>query len=101
MLSKAAWLSGKIQFQTGSIMGLFRLLAFALIVWVVWRMIKNYQAKVAKNAAASEKVKIPVREKMVKCEYCSIHLPQDEAIAGGEHWFCKPEHKQLFIKRDT
>lgn len=64
-------------------------------------MIKNYQAKVARKNAESEKVKIPVREKMVKCEYCSIHLPQNEAIAGGEHWFCKPEHKQLFTTKDT
>lgn len=82
-------------------MGLFRLLTIALIALVVWHMIKNYKAKVARNAAKSDKVKIPVREKMVKCEYCSIHLPQDEAIAEGEHWFCKPEHKRLFKSQDA
>ncbi len=85
-------------------MGLFRLLTFILVVIVAWSMIKNYRALVAKSENNSEKAQIPVREKMVKCEFCSIHIPKEEAIAGsdsdGEYWFCTPDHKASFNQRD-
>tara|TARA_R100001163_G_C5037988_1_gene176790 strand:- start:964 stop:1203 length:240 start_codon:yes stop_codon:yes gene_type:complete len=79
-------------------MGLFRLLTFILVVLVAWRMIKNYQAKVK---ADRPQKKIPVREKIVKCEYCTTHIPEDEAIADGEIWFCKQEHKELFYQNNS
>lgn len=32
---------------------------------------------------------------MVQCAYCSIHLPEDEAIThNGQHW-CSKEHQLL------
>lgn len=90
-------------------MGLFRLLTFILVVIVAWRMIKNYQTKVAKRESNSEKAKISVREKMVKCEMCDIHLPKEDAIAGDNSgddgdsgiWFCTPEHKKSFKRQDS
>ncbi len=90
-------------------MGLFRLLTFILVAIVAWRMIKNYQSTVAKRDSNSEKAKISVREKMVKCEMCDIHLPKEDAIAGdnsdnvsdSELWFCTPEHKESFKRQDS
>lgn len=88
-------------------MGLFRLLTFILVVIVVWRMIKNYRAAVAKRDNHTENQKISVREKMVKCEVCDIHLPKEDAIAGGAsdsddgNWFCSPEHKESFKRQGS
>jgi uncharacterized protein len=87
-------------------MGLFRLLTFILVVIVAWRMIKNYRAAVAKRDNNSENPKISVREKMVKCEICDIHLPKEDAIAGDsnsddECWFCSPEHKESFKRQGS
>ncbi|MDG2089572.1 MAG: PP0621 family protein [Gammaproteobacteria bacterium] len=86
-------------------MGLFRLLTFILVAFIAWRMIKNYQTKVSTRENESEKVKIPVREKMVKCEICDIHLPKEEAIsfkdADAEYWFCTPEHKETFNQQGS
>jgi hypothetical protein len=91
-------------------MGLFRLLTFILVVIVAWRMIKNYRAAVAKRDSNIEKAKISVREKMVKCEMCDIHLPKEDAVAGGnsgsdngdhEYWFCSPEHKETFNRQGS
>ena len=68
-------------------------------------MIKNYQAKVSKRKKNSEKTKISIRERMVKCEICEIHLPKEEAIefkdADAEYWFCTPEHKNTFNQQDS
>ncbi|MBN4075372.1 MAG: hypothetical protein COA71_03505 [SAR86 cluster bacterium] len=84
-------------------MGLFRLLTFILVAWIVWRMIKNYQVKLGRRTTKAEKEKIPVRQKIVKCEFCSIHIPQEEAIAGNDsnYWFCTPEHKSSFNQQDS
>lgn len=90
-------------------MGLFRLLTFILVVIVAWRMIKNYRAAVAKRDNNSENPKISVREKMVKCEVCNIHLPKEDAIAGDAsdsnsddgNWFCSPEHKESFKRQGS
>ena len=86
-------------------MGLFRILTFILVVIVAWRMLKNYQKTLAKRKKKSEQSKIPVREKIIKCEWCDIHIPQDEAINfkdnDKEYWFCSSEHKNLFIQQDS
>ncbi|MGA1742211.1 MAG: PP0621 family protein [Pseudohongiellaceae bacterium] len=86
-------------------MGLFRLLTFILVVIVAWRMIKNYQKTVVKRDKKSEQSKIPVREKMVKCELCDVHLPQEDAIGlkdnGQEYWFCSSAHRNSFKQQDS
>lgn len=86
-------------------MGLFRLLTFILVVLVAWRMIKNYQKTLAKKQKKSAQSKIPVREKMVKCELCDIHLPQEDALSikenDREYWFCSQEHKNSFKQQDS
>lgn len=35
---------------------------------------------------------------MVQCEYCGIHLPENEAISQGNHYWCSKEHLQLGYK---
>lgn len=86
-------------------MGLFRLLTFILVVMVAWRMIKIYQAKTLKREQNSDKAKISVREKMVKCELCDVHLPSEEAIivknGDTDYYFCTPEHKDSFNQQNS
>ena len=86
-------------------MGLFRLLTFILVIFVAWRMIRNYQAKISRSESNSAKDKILVREKMVKCEMCDVHLPADEAITvkngDTKYCFCTPEHKDSFNQQNS
>ncbi len=74
-------------------MGLFRLITFVLIVLVAWRMIKNYQAKLKADAP---KPKITSRERIVKCEYCATHIPEEDAITEGSLYFCCQDHKERY-----
>lgn len=32
---------------------------------------------------------------MVQCEYCHIHLPENEAISHDNHYWCSKEHQLL------
>lgn len=68
-------------------------------------MIKNYQVKTSSREQNSEKAKISVREKMVKCEICDVHIPSEEAIivkdGDTEYCFCTPEHKDSFNQQNS
>ena len=76
-------------------MGAIRLIIFALVIWLAWRMLKNYQLK--RKQASNAKRKILEKEKVVMCQLCSIHLPESEAFSHQENWFCSQKHKQKFL----
>jgi uncharacterized protein len=50
------------------------------------------------QAGRSSSEKRPPEKKpltdMVKCDYCGVHLPVNEAIKDGEHFYCSAEHKE-------
>jgi uncharacterized protein len=67
---------------------LLALLAVALLI-----VRKVLQA----NRSSSDKSppqKKPLTD-MVRCDYCGVHLPVNEAIKAGEHFYCSAEHKEL------
>ena len=76
-------------------MGLIRLLVFVLAAWVAWKMFQNYKTKQAR--LRHEREKALSRERMVKCEYCQVHLPESSAVAHEEYWFCSSQHKARFL----
>lgn len=36
-------------------------------------------------------------EKMVRCEVCGVHLPQDESVAAHGRYFCSDAHRNQRI----
>ena len=76
-------------------MGLIRLLIFVLAAWLAWKMFQNYRVKQARQR--QERQKALRRELMVKCAYCQVHLPESDAVAHDELWFCNPQHKSRFL----
>lgn len=78
-------------------MALIRLISFALIAWLLWRMFKNYQNQ---KANTTRKTKILEQKKMVKCQFCSLHIPKQEAISYNDSWFCNMAHQNQYLKED-
>ncbi len=37
--------------------------------------------------------------KMVKCDYCDVYLPIEEAISKGQHYYCSTAHLQHHDKQ--
>jgi uncharacterized protein len=77
-------------------MGLIRLLTFLLILWVLWFMYRNYQTR-QQRKNQSRRI---AAGRIVKCRHCEVHLPQQQALAHGNDWFCSPAHKQAFLGDD-
>lgn len=74
-------------------MGLIRLLFLLLIIWIIWFMYKNYQLK---QEQRGQQRKLDAG-RIVKCRYCDVHLPQQQALSHAEDWFCTPAHKQAWL----
>lgn len=79
-------------------MALIRLIIFALVVWLVWRMFQNYQVKQEQRRQQAAGERRLDQGRMVRCEYCSVHLPQSAAVCHDEHWFCNHQHKARFLE---
>lgn len=74
-------------------MGLFRLLTYIVIIWLIWSIIKR--------TFSTEKPQPRQRQisrKMVRCSYCQVHLPEQDAIRQDDDWFCSQAHRQAFLK---
>jgi uncharacterized protein len=73
-------------------MGLVRLIIFIAIGWLLFRLIKNWQRRLAdKNKPTGEKI-----DTMVKCATCGVHLPRQNAIKDEQLFFCCEEHKNTY-----
>ena len=67
------------------------LLAIGLLLYIIidrlWQQ--------AKNAPPPPKK----MEKMVRCEHCGLHVPEQEAIQYHQQYFCSVEHLEERQKR--
>ncbi|WP_028299650.1 PP0621 family protein [Oceanospirillum beijerinckii] len=76
---------------------IFRLIIFAALVWVGIRLLKAYNRKKLEYQQKHVKDKKEQSEQMVQCRFCSLHLPQKDAVKHEQLWFCCHEHKQHFL----
>ncbi len=74
---------------------LIRVIVLVAIVWLVYRMIKQWRAQthsIKKNPA--DKI-----ETIVKCSQCGVHIPENEAVIHDSHTFCSTAHKDEYISK--
>ncbi len=68
--------------------GLLRIAIIVFVAFLAYRLVKSWLAKLDKPSTNS-KEKI---DTMVRCEYCEVHVPQNEAINKDGRWYCSDEH---------
>ena len=66
-----------------------RLLTLILVIVAVWWLAKGFRRKDAARHAPEA-----APEQMVNCDYCGLYLPQGEAIAEANKYFCCAEHRR-------
>lgn len=71
-------------------MNLIRLLVIVAIVWLAFVLFKRWLA--GKNQPRSGPASRS-QERMVKCAYCGVHVPESQALRSGDQTFCSPEHR--------
>lgn len=80
-------------------MTLIRILAIAVLVWLLLRMIKKQIDQYKANKVASQgKEQIGT---MVRCQHCGLHIPKHEAIESANQYYCSQEHRKLEQDKDA
>jgi len=62
------------------------LIAIGLLLYVILNNLFR------KNRVAPSKM---IKDTMVRCEHCDLHLLEDEAIQYGEAYYCSQAHRDL------
>ena len=68
-------------------MNLIRILVIALIVYLLIQIAKRWLA----NNQSVEKNSMPSK-RMVRCEICQLHVPENEALENEGKYYCCQEH---------
>ena len=68
-------------------MTLLRLLALAVVLWVVVSFVQRLLRK-----RPAENRTTPPSADMVRCAHCGLHLPQAEAVTRDGVYFCSKQH---------
>ena len=71
-------------------MNLIRLIILALVIWLIYRMVRRMLAKPAATKSAPPRVGTD----MVRCAHCGIHIPENEALYRDGQPYCSEEHRQ-------
>ena len=67
-------------------MNLIRLIVSALIIYLLLRIVKNW------NANKKSTTSTPGETKMVRCKVCQLHIPENEALQNAGDYYCSQEH---------
>ena len=67
-------------------MGIFKLIVIIVVVWLGFSLFK----KLRKPASSLDQQ--PSSNKMLACNVCKIHIPENEAIIQNGKAYCSKEH---------
>ena len=70
-------------------MNLIRLIIIALSVWLLLKLVK----RLFLGESQSQQQKGTKIASMIKCAWCGVHVPENEAIRGNRGYYCCEEHK--------
>ncbi|MBC9252234.1 hypothetical protein A9179_18345 [Pseudomonas alcaligenes] len=69
---------------------MFRLLFWiALITAAIW-----FWRRLKRPAATAQTRHEAAAAPMVRCAHCGVHVPQQQALAAGNLWYCSQPHLQ-------
>ena len=66
-----------------------RLILIGIIIWLVWRAVAGNRER----TAVKRRTRLQVGQ-MVRCEYCGLFVPTDEAYHDGARTFCCEAHRR-------
>ena len=75
-------------------MNLIRIIAIALVIWLIYRALRNQAEKLQRREQKTR----PRVANVVKCEFCGVHVPETEAVKSHGRLFCSPEHRDAAEK---
>ncbi len=72
-------------------MNLIRLIAIAVIFWLLYRLILTLLSKGRRPTVHPSAPR--EGEAVVRCEQCGVHIPQSQALKKDGKYYCCEEHR--------
>lgn len=76
---------------------IIRLIIFGVLFYVGLKLYGMYR----EHKLSHDQNKPPTRHQggqMVRCRWCDVHIPEDEALRDREQWFCSSAHRDRFVQ---
>jgi uncharacterized protein len=67
------------------------IIRFLVVVLAVWAAILILR-QLLRSSRRQEVKRIPGND-MVRCARCGLHIPTEEAVRDGEHYYCSERHR--------
>lgn len=80
----------------------FRILVLTLVLAVAWQIgWRLWRIRQKQQRATLEKMQTNTAKqgKMLRCDYCDVHFPEQEAVRVENKVFCCDQHQVLFEKK--
>jgi len=80
---------------------LIRVAIISFVVFIVWSIVRRAaQQEEAERQRPTPKLTPEVKQsKMLRCDECGVHFPQEESVIFDKKVFCCEEHKQKALKK--
>lgn len=77
---------------------IIRLIIFVVLLWAGLKLYRMYREWKQERDELAHRGGQPLdNAQMVRCAYCRVHLPEDEALRSGQQWFCGENHRDRFL----
>jgi uncharacterized protein len=78
---------------------LIRVAIISFVVFVLWSIARRTAQQEAEEQRPAPKLTPEVKQgKMLRCDECGVHFPQEESVIFGKKVFCCEEHKHSALK---
>ncbi|WP_249978458.1 PP0621 family protein [Vreelandella olivaria] len=75
---------------------IIRLIIFAVLFYVGLKLYGIYRERRLSHEQST--LKRHEGGQMVRCRWCDVHVPEDEALRDSEQWFCSSAHRDRFLQ---
>lgn len=81
------------------------LILMGVAIWLVWRVVKQAlltSSTQSKPKADAQSASNNEAARMLKCEQCGVHVPEQDSFSARGHQFCSNAHQQAWLaQHDT
>lgn len=80
-----------------------RVFLLILTVWLFIVVLRQAKMKKKSNQQPDERTdkQKNIPSSTIKCEYCGVYIPQQEAIRKQDHYYCSEKHALLSNNKNS
>ncbi|MDR5899378.1 PP0621 family protein [Halomonas vilamensis] len=78
---------------------IIRLIIFAVLFFAGLKLYGMYREWKLDREALEQKPERRDGGQMVRCQWCDVHVPEEDALREQNQWFCSSAHRDRFLQK--